>query len=194
MENALSQPFLEPVPWKEWGLTDYPDVVKRPMDLGTIQAQLRQGKVKSFSEFNDLFRLVVDNCKLYNLRDSEVYKQAVKLDKLYEKEVNKAVRKAGGVGKTKSITHEDRDKFCRWLFQLKAPDVGKVVEMVDELCPSALDKSAKDEIDLNVDNITADAYRRIEQYVRDCVARDAAALAGRGGAAAAAAAAAKKGE
>ena len=30
-------PFLEPVLWKEWGLVDYPKVIKHPMDLGTVK-------------------------------------------------------------------------------------------------------------------------------------------------------------
>ena len=30
-------PFLEPVPWKEWGLDDYPRIIKQPMDLGTVK-------------------------------------------------------------------------------------------------------------------------------------------------------------
>ena len=29
-------PFLEPVKWNEWGLTDYPKVIKHPMDLGRV--------------------------------------------------------------------------------------------------------------------------------------------------------------
>ena len=28
--------FMEPVPWKEWGLDDYPRIIKQPMDLGTV--------------------------------------------------------------------------------------------------------------------------------------------------------------
>ena len=29
-------PFQSPVPWREWGLDDYPRIIKQPMDLGTI--------------------------------------------------------------------------------------------------------------------------------------------------------------
>ena len=28
--------FLQPVAWKEWGLEDYPKIIKQPMDLGTV--------------------------------------------------------------------------------------------------------------------------------------------------------------
>lgn len=32
----MKEPFREPVAWKEWGLDDYPKIIKQPMDLGTI--------------------------------------------------------------------------------------------------------------------------------------------------------------
>lgn len=37
MGRAESAPFTEPVDWKALGLIDYPSLVKKPMDLGTIK-------------------------------------------------------------------------------------------------------------------------------------------------------------
>lgn len=34
---TIIEPFLDPVPWKEWNLMDYPTIVKHPMDLNTIK-------------------------------------------------------------------------------------------------------------------------------------------------------------
>lgn len=31
------EPFMTPVPWKEWNLLDYPEIVKKPMDLSTVK-------------------------------------------------------------------------------------------------------------------------------------------------------------
>jgi hypothetical protein len=161
--------FLVPVDWKGWGLNDYLDIVKEPMDLGTIQTKLKAGKYSTWKEFYGDFRLVVDNCKVYNQRTSDIHKSADKLDKFFEKEVNKAVKKAGGQGKTKGITTEERDKFCKALFQLKPIEIGKVLIMLEDLAPNALDKTAKDEIDVNVDLIPGEAYRKVELYVRDLI-------------------------
>jgi hypothetical protein len=36
--------FHEPVNWKELGLYDYPNVIKEPMDLGTMRVKLGQHK------------------------------------------------------------------------------------------------------------------------------------------------------
>lgn len=38
--TPLAAPFLEPVRWKEWGLFDYPKLIKHPMDLSTISVRV----------------------------------------------------------------------------------------------------------------------------------------------------------
>ena len=42
-------PFLDPVPWKELNLFDYPKVVKKPMAISTIERNW--SKYKSSAEF-----------------------------------------------------------------------------------------------------------------------------------------------
>lgn len=34
---CITEPFHEPVDWQGWGLFDYPKLIKKPMDLGTVQ-------------------------------------------------------------------------------------------------------------------------------------------------------------
>lgn len=51
-------------------LTDYPTIVKNPMDLGTVQKKLKNEKYKFVEEFFDDIQLIWDNCKLYNLAGS----------------------------------------------------------------------------------------------------------------------------
>jgi len=36
--------FREPVDWKGLGLNDYPQVIKNPMDLGTVNKKFNIGK------------------------------------------------------------------------------------------------------------------------------------------------------
>lgn len=42
--------FKGPVPWEEYGLTDYLQIVKVPMDLGTVQEKLKK---KQYETVND---------------------------------------------------------------------------------------------------------------------------------------------
>ena len=37
VQHKDAGPFLEPVRWKDWGLLDYPKVIRNPMDLGTVK-------------------------------------------------------------------------------------------------------------------------------------------------------------
>lgn len=45
LSRPESQVFREPVDWKGLGLTDYPDIVKNPMDLGTVKKNIEKGEV-----------------------------------------------------------------------------------------------------------------------------------------------------
>lgn len=38
-----SEPFHIPVDWEELELKDYPDVIKNPMDLGTLKSNVDAG-------------------------------------------------------------------------------------------------------------------------------------------------------
>jgi hypothetical protein len=42
--------FHDPVPWEEYGLIDYLQIVKVPMDLGTVSDKLRR---KQYEDIND---------------------------------------------------------------------------------------------------------------------------------------------
>lgn len=57
---------MTPVDWKAWGLLDYPQKIKQPMDLGTIQLKLKQDKYALFEDFQADVRLVWKNCMIYN--------------------------------------------------------------------------------------------------------------------------------
>lgn len=42
--NPQAQWFLEPVDWKALKLHQYPKMIKNPMDLGTVEKKLADGK------------------------------------------------------------------------------------------------------------------------------------------------------
>ena len=39
-DDPKSYEFREPVPWRELGLSDYPEIIKKPMDLKTARSKL----------------------------------------------------------------------------------------------------------------------------------------------------------
>jgi hypothetical protein len=84
-----AQPFLEAVDWQLWGLNDYPEIIKKPMDLGTVQKKLEGNKYNSIDKFAGDVRLVWKNAMTYNSDDSDIYKTAENLSKLFEKKFAK---------------------------------------------------------------------------------------------------------
>ncbi len=85
---------MAPVPWKELGLEDYPQIIKKPMDLGTIQTKLESNKYPSADKFAADVRLVWRNAQTYNQQGSEIYVSAENLSKLFEKKFSKIKKPA----------------------------------------------------------------------------------------------------
>ena len=67
------------------GLTDYPKIVSKMMDLGTLSRNLQEDLYKNVRECLDDLQLIWDNCKLYNVEFSKIYKLAQKLEEYTRK-------------------------------------------------------------------------------------------------------------
>jgi len=75
-DEPKSYEFREPVPWKELGLSDYPEIIKKPMDLRTVRKSLIKMRYKTFEGMFRDIQLIWDNCKTYNIQGSDIYKMA----------------------------------------------------------------------------------------------------------------------
>ena len=82
-----AEPFLEAVPWQELELNDYPEIVKNPMDLSTLKINLFAGKFNTYEECFIELQLIWDNCKLYNMAGSDIYKLAERMEKVCRREL-----------------------------------------------------------------------------------------------------------
>lgn len=87
MKHRNAWPFLEPVDPIEHNVPDYFDVVKTPMDFGTIAQRLKNNKYSNMTAFISAICLVFDNAILYNGDDSTFGKHAVKLREIVSKDV-----------------------------------------------------------------------------------------------------------
>jgi E1A/CREB-binding protein len=97
--------FNAPVDPVELGLPDYFEVIKKPMDLGSIRKKLDNGVYHSIEEFKRNTELTFDNAMLYNPEGSVVYNMAnemkVKFGSDYEKllaqlEIEEDVKRRNG--------------------------------------------------------------------------------------------------
>jgi hypothetical protein len=58
--------FLRPVNHEALKLPTYPDIIKRPMDLGTVELKLRNNEYASVQSCVDDLQLIVDNARKFN--------------------------------------------------------------------------------------------------------------------------------
>ena len=68
-----SLPFLKPVQKKE--APDYYDIIKKPMDLGTMAKKLKAQQYNSKEEFVTDLNLIWSNCMLYNTVPDSIYRR-----------------------------------------------------------------------------------------------------------------------
>lgn len=69
--------FIEPVDLNE--VVDYANVIKNPMDLGTMLDKLKMGNYESIEELEADFNLMIRNCMLYNDKDNFYHRAGVKM-------------------------------------------------------------------------------------------------------------------
>ncbi|XP_037948091.1 peregrin-like isoform X2 [Teleopsis dalmanni] len=72
-----SEIFKEPVDTKE--VPDYLDIVKYPMDLGTMREKLKNSQYSSFEQLESDFDLMIQNCLAYNNKDTVFYRAGIRM-------------------------------------------------------------------------------------------------------------------
>ena len=81
--------FNCPVDPVELGLPDYFEIIKKPMDLGTIQKRLDSGSYHDFKNFCADVNLTFDNAMTYNEEGTVVYGMAKELKTKFESDMRK---------------------------------------------------------------------------------------------------------
>ncbi|XP_059153542.1 bromodomain-containing protein 3-like isoform X2 [Physella acuta] len=82
--QTYAWPFLKPVDAEGLGLHDYYDIIKKPMDLGTVKKKMEDREYRSASDFAEDVRQIFQNCYRYNPPDSDVAKMGRKLQEVFE--------------------------------------------------------------------------------------------------------------
>ncbi|KZT08630.1 uncharacterized protein LAESUDRAFT_45791 [Laetiporus sulphureus 93-53] len=98
--------FLQPVDPVRDNAPNYFDIIKKPMDLSTMSAKLEQGKYRDRFAFEEDFRLVISNAKLYNLPGSFVHNEALGLESFFDKQwvrINKTLEAADRAMQSRAV-------------------------------------------------------------------------------------------
>ena len=79
-----AQFFLTPVDPVALNIPDYHKIIKKPMDLGTIESKLKQGEYENFKEFEADVRLIFANCYKFNPPENLVHLSGKELERIFD--------------------------------------------------------------------------------------------------------------
>lgn len=130
-KHSKAVPFLEPVDHVALKIPDYPEKIKKPMDLRTITEKMNEYKTEE--EFVNDVRLIFSNCYTYNGDDSPVSKMAHELETYFDGLLNKYLKINVDIDICSTVLNEllkSKHKKINWPF-LEPVDV--------ELVPNYLD-------------------------------------------------------
>jgi len=164
--------FLEPVDWKALGIKDYPTIIKRPMDLGTVLKRLEGGQYSSVLDVAADIDLVWSNAMTYNQDESYIYTVAADLKTFADRKMAPLVAAAKEAG---DVPHELTFEMKRQLNEnaalLSSKDLYGMVGIVEESCKRAIDQSSPQEVEIDIDALDLQAFLKLDKYVQDCIAR-----------------------
>lgn len=81
---SYAWPFYKPVDADVLQLHDYHEIIKHPMDLGTVKKKMDAREYRNSTEFAADMRMIFTNCYKYNPPDHDVVGMARKLQEVFE--------------------------------------------------------------------------------------------------------------
>lgn len=164
--------FRDPVDWKNLGLFDYREIVKNPMDLGTIKSKIENNKYTKIEDIAEDIRLVWFNCMLYNRDGSEYYHLADKFSKGFEHafSVLRRMEDSSNLDTNRIPTLEEKMSLSHDLFKIGNNEIAKALTIIETSCPSALSrKMSSDEVLINIDALTPCTFHEVNSFVMSCI-------------------------
>merc|ERR1719266_2724151 len=119
--SAYAWPFYKPVDTEQLDLHDYKQVIKKPMDLGTVRTKMESREYRSPAEFAIDMRLIFTNCYKYNPPDHDVVAMARKLQDVFEMRYARIPDEvaAQNQGRDSDEDYDSEDERERKLLQLQ---------------------------------------------------------------------------
>ena len=148
--NPLSEWFLEPLDPIALGIPDYPEVVKSPMDLGTIARKMERNQYMSTEDFAHDVRLVWQNAILYNSAESMFGVVAGILAQITDRRFA-LITRAADPGRPIPDrpgwpTFQQKKKFYDLCTRLTLADLNQMVSLVQRGCQTAVQQCGDKEV------------------------------------------------
>ncbi|CAG8556475.1 5279_t:CDS:10, partial [Acaulospora colombiana] len=119
--HSNAAPFLEPVDPVKYGIPDYFDIIKKPMDLGTVDTKLNNVEYGNVDAFIADVRLIFSNCILYNGPAHQYSIFAKELDNVFTNLVNLLGSKEEVLPKPVAESSSKASKTCKPVAETSTP-------------------------------------------------------------------------
>ena len=150
--------FAEPVPYVELGLTDYLDIVKEPMDLGTVMHKLGRNEYATQHACAKDMRRIWFNAMLYNVPGSKIYTTAKGLSETFEISYYPLAKD----DPNRPPSAEDMTSWVTDCHSITSDELGAVLVKLEAACPQCLVKRPdQNEVEVNVDLVSGVVFREI---------------------------------
>lgn len=162
--------FLEPVDYVGLGILDYPQIIKTPMDLGTVKTKLKDNKYKTFQEFLSDIDLIWTNCKTYNMAGSEIVKMAIHCEKVFKKQMEKQFKNYIGVKERvlkntikeevneNGLNMDEKMNIADKIRVLSNEGLTQVVKLIQKECPKGIEDIDSEKLQIKIDLLDHRTY------------------------------------
>lgn len=184
-------PFCEPVDWRGLELWDYPKIIKKMMDLGTVKRKLDRKQYATAHECATDIRLIWKNCMAYNADGSDFWLLAKAFARRFEDRYRK-VRSEYDVGEDlmlhqqqeqddeegenkkspRDVSLDSKSNLAQKIFLLSGSELAHVMTTLENHAPESLESinGNSAQVEINVDAIDGKTFGVLEKYVNQKVA------------------------
>ena len=165
--------FLLPVDYNGLGLPDYPKIIKRPMDLGTVKDNLLKGEYNTIREFMDDVTLIWQNCRTFNMQGSEIVKMANRLEKKFKVLLEKQFKgyQSKNVNKTKNdnsgLDNSEKTKLIEDIRNLSNEGLTNIVKIILKECPKGIEDIDNEKLQIKIDLLDHKTFELINKYMEE---------------------------
>ncbi|KAL7718716.1 Bromodomain protein [Entamoeba marina] len=156
-----SYAFLLPVDPEALGIPTYFNIIKNPMDLGTIQKKLTKNTYSTRNDFAQDVRLTFENAKLFNPVGNLVHTYAVTLLKLFENYFRNDFREHSLPQTQKTqlvpLTKEERKELSQQLQVVKGEALDEVLRILE------IETKTNNRVTVMLKNYSTEVLRKLQK-------------------------------
>jgi hypothetical protein len=176
-QDPSSEPFLRPVDPEALRIPQYYDIIREPMDISTVESNLKSNKYFNKEQFERDVNLIWENACKFNLPETQVHKMAVymreEFDKIKDQEFLEGLprkkslikrpenwNRKNKMSEPKALTLNEQRILSSKIKELAPEDLWGVWNIVQT------DKKERDEeLEFNIATLPPKKARELQKYV-----------------------------